>query len=389
MIRQVAMREIKARGASKSFIISTLVIVLMGVAATIAIAIITGGDNGPREVTVATATEFSPDTLAILESAEALGVAFEVRSVDAAELGALVTDGEADVGVASDGAVVWREFVDSEIAAFLVAALRQDAVINALGSRGIDRVGAAEILASGAIENRLLEPPDDAENVRRAVGALTAIVTFIVIQTFGSFVAMGVIEEKASRVIEILLAHLQPRELLAGKVLGLGVLAMTQAALLMAGLAGALFAVNDIEIPSEVWSAIVVGAIWMVLGFAFYAAALAAAGSLVSRTEDAQQVMLPVMLPMLIGYLVGVTSADASNSTIVRVLSYLPVTSPTVLPMRMAQGGVAPWEIAISVAGLLLGTWAVIRFAAKLYEFTLLRSGARIGWREAFRLGSN
>ena len=387
MIRKVALREIKSRGASKAFVISTIFILVAAVGATIAIALVTSGDDGPREVTVASATELSSDTLVILDAAEALGVVFEVKSVSPNELEAIITDGEADVGVGADGAVVWREFVDSEIAAFLVSALRQDAVITALGERGIDRVGAAEVLASGAIESRLLEPPDDAETVRRAVGALTAIVTFIIIQTFGSFVAMGVIEEKASRVIEILLAHLQPRELLAGKVLGLGVLAMAQAALLMAGLAAALLAVNDVDIPGEVWSAVVVGAIWMVLGFAFYAAALAAAGSLVSRTEDAQQVMLPVMLPMLIGYLVGVTSADASNSAVVRVLSYLPVTSPTVLPMRMAQGGVEVWEIAISVAGLVFGTWAVIAFAGRLYEFTLLRSGARIGWREAMRLG--
>ena len=257
-------------------------------------------------------------------------------------------------------------------------------MIAELAERGVDRDGAAEVLAAGQIESRLLEPPEDSDTIRNAVGFITAIVTFMMIQIYGSFVAMGVIEEKSSRVIEILLAHLRPRDLLAGKIIGIGVLALAQTVILIGGLIAALSVTNDITIPADAWLAVPVAAVWLVLGFTFYASLLAAAGSLVSRTEDAQQVMLPVIAPLLVGYFVGVTASGSSDSILVVVLSHLPFTSPTVMPMRVAQGGVPSWEIGLSVVLLFGGIVAMLRVAGRIYEYSLLRTGSRVAWRDAF-----
>jgi ABC-type Na+ efflux pump permease subunit len=122
-------------------------------------------------------------------------------------------------------------------------------------------------------------------------------------------------------------------------------------------------------------------------GLLIYNTFFALLGSLISRPEDASQVSLPIFIPIMAGYLVGQAAifGDAETS-LVRVLSLFPLTSPMLLPVRVARDAIAPWEVALSVGLLALGVWLLIRISGRVYEFTLLHTGSRVGWGQLLRL---
>ena len=123
------------------------------------------------------------------------------------------------------------------------------------------------------------------------------------------------------------------------------------------------------------------------LGFGFYATLLAVAGSLVSRIEDGQFIALPVLLPLIASSILGLSVVVAEPDSLVsRLLSYVPFSSPVIMPIRLATGSAAAWELALSVILLLATGWWTVVLAGRIYESTLLRTGSRMSWREALRL---
>jgi len=385
MIATIARREIVARGRTRAYILTTVLVMVLAVGAVFLAVLF--GDDGPREVTVGVVGELAPDVRAAVDAGSDADLVIGVRSgLSPGEVETLLDGQKLDVVVLDDRALLWSSNVDFQLASVLGGALRTEALLGGLEDAGLNRDGARQALAASTVTDELHDPPSDEDGVRAAVGAITAIASFIILQTYGSLVAMGVIEEKSSRVVEVLLSHVRPRQLLAGKVLGLGVLALVQATVLIAGLTAALSVTDTIDIPASVWQAIPVAVVWLILGFAFYAVMLGAAGSLVSRTEDAQQVILPVSLPLLLAYVFSVSTVTSPDTIVHRLLSYLPLTSPTVMPLRVAAGDVEAWEIGLSVLLLVVGIVVMTRFAARLYEFTLLATGSRITWRQALTL---
>jgi ABC-2 type transport system permease protein len=194
---------------------------------------------------------------------------------------------------------------------------------------------------------------------------------------------MGVVEEKSSRVVEVLLATLKPVQLLAGKVIGIGIVALAQATLIVAvalGLGGAVG--SDIlhgSGPTEVISA--VG--WLILGYTFYCWVYAAAGSLATRQEHVQTLAFPLQLPLILGYITSLTAVSSgSASTFVKVLAYLPPTAPFAMPALVALSAVTWWQITISIVLTLVATIGVARLAGSVYERAILRTGQRVRLRE-------
>lgn len=198
---------------------------------------------------------------------------------------------------------------------------------------------------------------------------------------------LSVVEEKSTRVIEVLLSHIRPRTLLAGKLLGLGVLALVQLGLIIVGVVASLLATNTVDVPRSIWQFVPILLVSVVGGLAIYTTLFALLGSLISRQEDASQVMLPVFVPLMAGYLVGQSAiwGDA-DSALTRAFTWLPLTAPMLLPVRVARQAISPVEVAASLALLALGVWLLVRLAGRVYEFTLLRTGSRVGWRELIRL---
>ena len=203
----------------------------------------------------------------------------------------------------------------------------------------------------------------------------------------GYFVAMGVVEEKSSRVVELLLSTLRPRHLLAGKILGLGVLGFGAAALLaVVGLAAAA-AGGALDVNGDVIVAAALALVWFVVGYAFYAAAFACAASLVSRQEDLQSV-LEAADDRAAWSASSCRSrvADDPDGTLAKVSSYIPPIAPMTMPPRIALGEATRSRSPGALRGDARRHGAArSRSPPRIYSGAVLRTGGTIKLRDAWK----
>jgi ABC-2 type transport system permease protein len=204
---------------------------------------------------------------------------------------------------------------------------------------------------------------------------------------YGIWVASGVIEEKASRVVEMLLSAIRARQLLLGKIIGIGVLGLAQL-LVISGFALTL-ALATGAIQTELFTTalgtigLVIG--WFILGFAFYATLFAAAGSLVTRMEELQNVIVPINLTILVSFFISIGALQDPNGRLQVLASLLPTSSALAMPVRIVVGAATPWQIVLSLVLLIGSTILLIPFAARLYSGAVLRTRGRVKIREAWR----
>jgi ABC-2 type transport system permease protein len=239
-------------------------------------------------------------------------------------------------------------------------------------------------------------PPDSSEFAgRRILGIVFVVLIFIILVIYGMWVAAGVVAEKTSRVMELIISAASARQLVIGKVLGIGASGVTQyvcvlvPALLALGLenriATALFGEGDSISPSLVALAppllLAYGA-YFVLGFALYALIYAAAGSLVSRPEDLQVMALPLSLLAIGGYLQAVLALSGGTAGFIRFASYVPFWSPFVMMTRLTVGRVEPWELLLSFGLLILTISVTVVVATRVYAAGVLLYGQRAGLRQ-------
>jgi ABC-2 type transport system permease protein len=190
-------------------------------------------------------------------------------------------------------------------------------------------------------------------------------------------------EEKSSRVVEVLLAAVRPIELLAGKVLGIGLVALAQAALIVAFTIGLARAVGSDLLHGTVPVVLVSTLVWLVLGYAFYCWVYAAAGSMAERQDQAQSLAFPLSLPIIFGYIMALSVAGSgSPSTLFEVLAYLPPTAPFAVPVLVSLGRITVWEFAASAVISVVGTIGVARLATGIYRRAILRTGRRVRLRD-------
>jgi ABC-2 type transport system permease protein len=385
----VAERELREATRARSFRIS-VVISAAALAAVIVIANLAGDDERSVDVVVAgaDAAEVAP---AVVRVGDAVGIVFETTTVaDDEAARAAVDDGDADVAVLTDGAaLVTDEPVDlsgGSTLATAVNALRADlALENGLRAVGLAPEEAAEVRATQPPPVDSLQPAEaNDDGSRTGVALITNILLFIMLQTYGSWVLTAVTREKESRVIEVLLAVIRPKQLLIGKTAGIGTVAFAHAAALIA-VAFVTTRIVGADITGGLRAGdLVIGAVWFMLGYALYCGVFAAAGALCARVEDAQAYAFPIMLPLLFGYLVSFSAADGAN-TLLWVLAFIPPTAVLAMPSLYAIDAAPLWAVALSMAITAVTIVVVANVAAKIYERSVLRTGRKVKWREAFR----
>ncbi|MEX6429757.1 MAG: ABC transporter permease [Ferrimicrobium sp.] len=210
-----------------------------------------------------------------------------------------------------------------------------------------------------------------------AVGLAAIILIYSLLSTYGYRIAGGVSEEKTSRIVEVLLARIDASELLVGKVLGIGLLSLVQilmmliAYVLAASLVGA-------PIPlGHSFSMILVTLASFLVGYAFYATLFAAAGALVVRSQDVYAISLPVQIPIIVGYIVGFQCLLGSPNLFDRILGYIPLTSPVLLPALVASGTFSFLDVVIALVICAVGAVGAMRVASALYRTSILWTGTR------------
>ncbi|HSF85094.1 MAG TPA: ABC transporter permease [Acidimicrobiia bacterium] len=378
----IAVRELRERAASRAFQVSTGMTVLLVVGLLLAPTLF--GLDDPPSYTIGVDAEAATG----IDEAVALGAPTEGTSVelegfeDIADLRQAVQDGEVDIGVSGSTILVGPQ-TGPELRTLTIAAVAALDLQVRAADLGLDNNDLAQLLgAAPEVVELESDTEDDSGNVVAFVGT---ILLFISIVTYGQWILIGVVEEKTSRVVEVVLGTVRARHLLAGKVIGIGILGLAQ--LLLIGVLGVYIVrtTEQFDVPSvgvEI-IAIVVG--WFLLGFTFYATGYAVAGSLVSRQEDAQNASFPLTILMLAAYFVAIASLESGDNIAIRIMSLVPPFSPLTMPLRQAAGDAAVWEVAFSVLLMIGAIVLMLRIGGRAYSGGLLRSGGKVKLREAFR----
>ena len=370
-ITLVAWREIRERLRSPAFLASTLVLLLLVGASTA----LNGALSRKTTYRVAVTAPMPPGLDAALRrAAKPFDAKVQLRVIGSPAAGRdAVTGKHVDaLLLLGDDRLVFRANVDPKLAAVTDA-----------GVRALRRhlPPAPELITA------TLEPPDaGATDAATLVAIIASLLLLTSLAVYGQWVISGVVEEKNSRVVEVILSTVQPRHLLAGKVIGIGLLGLGQVALL-AGLAAALLVAGAFDAPAALGGSLVLVVPWFALGFGLYAVAYATAGALASRQQSPDTAGQPVTYTLVAAYLASYAAVSANSSSLLaNVLTVFPLTAPLVLPARSALVGVPLWEHALAVVLVLASIYALLRFAGRTYAQGLLHAGSGLGARAAWRL---
>ena len=382
--RLIAARDFWVRLRERSFLISTLLNV--GVISVLVLARASGGFSGAPSFDLGTVG--GTDVVAVADGAASLGgtdITVRVHPYpDRAAADAALMDGSIDA-VVTGTQLYGLQSVDTRLQALVQTSAHQAAVDAVLAKHHVpeaqrEAASQTDPLALGALQPA---PPDQQDNA--AVAFIGVLLLYGQLFGYGLWVATGVIEEKASRIVEMLLSAVRPRQLLAGKIIGIGVLGLAQL-ITIAGFAICLALVTGTHLvhASAIWAALLVIG-WFILGYAFYASLFAAAGSLVSRMEELQNVIVPINLTILVSFIISIGSLQDPNSTLAVVASILPVSAALAMPVRIVLGAATGWQIALSLTLLIGSAVALVPVGARLYAGAVLRTGSRVKLRDAWR----
>ena len=379
--RLVARRDFWVRLRERSFLISTLlnlavisvliVIRAFGGAGSASFDVgVVGDDPIGRVLPASGAAVAAGIDVVRYEEARAALEALRSGSVDA------VIDGDRIVGRTSVPTSLGQAAQAAEIT------LRLQRVFDEYGVAAEDQAGVA---TGRPLDVQVLEPGDPNRDQNAAIAFIGVLLLYGQVFGYGVWVASGVIEEKSSRVVEILLSTMRARQLMTGKIVGIGLLGLAQLAVI-GSFAVVLGLLTDaIDLPGSAVGAALLVLVFFVIGFAFYASLFAAAGALVSRMEELQNILVPINLVILVSFIVSIGALQDPDGSVVRVASILPTSSALAMPVRIVLGAASGWEIVASVGASLVATALLVPAAGRLYSGAVLRSGARVKLREAWR----
>ncbi len=377
----VARREMLVRLRSRVFLGGTAVMVALvvigifgyarlgGLTTTVSVGFTGGSQALEPEFSAALATAGQPVSISTV--------------TDDAAGRALVSAGTLDVLVTGP-ATAPTAVVEQSAPAAVQAALQRAVMSARFTALGIPP-GVLATVTSG------LEVPVDALQPKtvttqdRVVGLGVAILLYISLGLYGGMVAQGVVEEKATRIMEILLATVPPSRLLVGKVLGIGAVALLQLGIVAATTLAAVAATNVVTTPALGAAAVLGYLAWFVLGFMLYATGYATLAALVSRPEEVQSAVAPVAVFQIGSYLLAYLALANPTSPVVAVASLVPPFAPILMPVRMAGGEVPLWQVGFALVLTVAAIVGLTQLAGRVYANAAIRIGARVRFIDAFR----
>jgi ABC-2 type transport system permease protein len=218
---------------------------------------------------------------------------------------------------------------------------------------------------------------------RFVIGMVMLFFIYMTTLFYGIFVMRGVIEEKQSRIVEVIISSIRPFELMMGKLIGIGLVGLTQylvwilSAVVLAKFGVSMFASQGVKMPDIPVSWLIYFVIFFVLGYFLFATLYAMVGAMVSTEEDAQQAQMPVTLLIIVPMLLfGLVMANP-DSTISTVLSMVPFFAPTLMIMRVAMVNPPMYQVIGSMVGMVLTIIAAVWFVARIYRVGILMYGKR------------
>ena len=376
----VARREVRMRLRSRVFVGGTIVMAALVVVGIVAASLL-AGKTAPVRI------GFSGGSQALEQSftatAAALGGSVTVSNIADVDAGkAQIAAGTLDVlviGSSTAPTAVAKDAIPSNVE----SALSLAAEAARLSDAGL--TPAAVKSAMALVPVQLLQPKTPKDNENLFASLALGIILWIALGQYGNMVAQGVVEEKATRIMEILLATIQPSRLLAGKVIGIGLVGLLQLTIVGAAALVAVHVTNVAAIPALGVASILGDILWFLLGFLFYATAYAAVASLVSRQEEVQSAVAPISIFQIAGYLLMYAALPNPSGPLATVCSLLPPFAPILMAVRMASSDVPFWEVGLAVALIVASIVGLTWLAGRMYTNAAMRIGARVRFMDVFR----
>ncbi|MEV0947818.1 ABC transporter permease [Rhodococcus sp. NPDC049939] len=378
----VARREFITQVSKKSFVISNAIILLAIVGGILAYS---GGGDNRATIGLVGDQSLAP---ALVATGDAVGTPVDVSSAPDERIARdQVRSGDLDVALipGTDGSftAVTESDISPGLRTVIDTAVMQQAQAGALAAQGVDPARLAEATGAAVVTVDVLDPPDPERGQRVVLSVAVVVLLYMQIMMFGMYVAMGVVEEKSSRVVELLLSTLRPLQLLWGKVIGIGVVGLVQLTAYGVVGVGAGLATGVLTLKGTAFGVLAGTLAWFVLGFAFFAVLYAAAGSMVSRQEDVNSTASPLMVLIILMFFSAFSSVNNPDGTLSNVLSWIPPFSAILMPLRIAAGVASPMQVVVTVALMLVVTAGLSVLAAKIYQRSILRIGKVVSWRDA------
>lgn len=390
----VTVREVKERGRTKSYILSAAFALLLLGAAIIIPDLFSRGEVTWKVGALGEGND------SVLQVANTLGrdetdpereFTLDITRYDSRdEAQAALADGDVEL-VLADGAEILRQGSAGFGGSDAQDVIQRAAAIAELET-GPDGGAATAEEVAGALNGDPLpvrtvqgESDSDLEMARSLIAYVGMFLLYLAILTYGNWTLMGIAEEKASRVVEVLLSTVKPWQLLAGKILGLGILGLAQFVVTVAWGLLLVRVTGALDLPAIPVDSAVALVVWFVLGYAVYSVMFAAVGALVSRMEDAQSAAFPITMIAVVGFLISFRVLDEPGGTLARIVTFVPLVAPYVVPIRVAFQEIALWEYLLSIAVTLVTIVVLVRMAARVYAHGLLHFGSRLGLRQAYR----
>lgn len=384
LVALIARREFTSRVSDRAFFVSTAISVLI-----IAAVAVLPGLLGLDEAETYRVGAVGERSQAMARAAAARAGSFDVavsptRVGDAATARSRLASGELDAVVLDGRELVFEADPPPMLLQVLQLGARELRVAESLRGAGLEGARAQAALNPPPLATRSLDGSRSGDAGRSGIAFIVVVILYGQLITYCYWVSSGVVEEKASRVVELLISSVRPSRLLAGKIIGLGLLGLTQlTAIGGLGLAASVWG-GGLELPDGLWEIFGLALAWFVLGYAFYACLFAVAGALVSRQEELQNTMAPLTMVILVSFFLAFSGINDPDGTLARVSSFIPPVAPMIMPPRMVGAELPAWEVALSVAVMLVTTAALVPLAARLYSGAILRTGARVKLRDAF-----
>ena len=384
-IRLVIGREVSTRARSRAFRITTIANLVLVLGFVILFKLL-GGHTSASDIGFTQSAE--PLAGPVMSVGHAVGQNIKTSTVDQETGEAQLRDGKLDVLVTGtpDGfqLTVKQDLSDNLRNVFTV--LSRQIVLN----NEITKAGGNPAAVNAAVEHagfpvNSLVPARQYQAARIALAIITGILVYVSIMLYGQLVAQGVVEEKASRIVEILLSTIRPWQLMAGKVAGIGLIGLAQMGLTAVVGVGAGVALHAFTFPTGIAAGAAAWAVlWFLLGYVVFALLFGALGALVSRQEDVGGATAPVLMALVVPYILSITILPSNPTNgFMAALSFIPFFSPMIMPMRIALGVAPLWQPLLALVLTLALIALLVWFAGRVYSNAVLRTGAKVRLREA------
>lgn len=394
VVWMVARRELRTRMLTKANLISTGVMLALILVGTVVGHILLNKDTAVHVDRVAVSPSAEGLRDALQAAATEQDLRLSVETMTAAQARAALTDGAGDLTAFLDGAPAAPSMLvaadpDADVLGVVSAAVRSYVVREQIEALHGD-AGAFERALAGAAPRVERLTPAEPDRVNKPVYGISMVMISLLLFTLmgsGSMIAMGVVEEKTSRVVEILLATIRPRQLLAGKIIGIGIFGLTQVLVLGGAMAGAMTVLGlGTSLDVDLLGALAGLVLWFLLGYALFALLFGGFAALVSRQEDIGSVTTPLIFLLLTPFYVTLFLVpNDPDGTATRVLSFVPFFAPFMMPVRSAFGGMQAWELPLAVLLCAVTIPVLVVVAARVYQRGVLHTGGRMKLAQALR----